>query len=182
MHSMQENIDTERLLLRPLKESDFEDYCEYAMDPEVMKYIAPVSNKKDAHDIFLNHFGGWKGEEGRWMGAAVVLKSEAKLIGDIGFRYTSKQHQHIEIGYKFNRHYHGHGYGTEALKELLQVILRDWPCHKIIAYCEPRNIPSWKLMEHFGMRREGYFKEHFNFDGRWQDEVAYGCLTKNIKL
>ena len=95
MHSMQENIDTERLLLRPLKESDFEDYCEYAMDPEVMKYIAPVSNKKDAHDIFLNHFGGWKGEEGRWMGAAVVLKSEAKLIGDIGFRYTSKQHQHI---------------------------------------------------------------------------------------
>ncbi|AOE50418.1 GNAT family N-acetyltransferase [Kangiella sediminilitoris] len=179
---MKEVIDTGRLLLRPLKESDFEDYCDYAMDPEVMKYIMPVSSKKDAHQLFLNHFGEWTGEEGRWMGAAVVLKSEPKLIGDIGFRYVNKYHEQIEIGYKFNRNYHGKGFGTEATKAMLKIIVRDWPCHKIVAYCEPRNIASWKLMEHFGMVREAYFKEHFKFDGRWQDEVAYGCLTRNLKL
>ncbi|PXF63260.1 GNAT family N-acetyltransferase [Kangiella spongicola] len=178
---MKETIDTARLLLRPLKESDFEDYCEYAMDLNVMQYIMPVSNRKDAHEVFMNHFGDWTGEEGRWMGAAVVLKSEQKLIGDIGFRYRDKRHGHIEIGYKFNRDYHGQGYGTEAVRELLRIIVRDWPCHKIIAYCEPRNIASWKLMEHFGMTREAYFKEHFKFEDRWQDEVAYGCLVRNLK-
>lgn len=179
---MKEIIDTGRLLLRPLEHEDFEDYCEYAMDPNVMKYIMPVSTKKDAHDIFLNHFGEWAGKEGRWMGAAVILKSEGKLIGDIGFRYVSKYHEQIEIGYKFNRQYHGHGYGTEAVKVLLEIIIKDWPCHKIVAYCEPRNVASWKLMEHFGLVREGYLKEHFKYDDRWQDEVAYGCLVKNLKL
>lgn len=178
---MKENIKTSRLLLRPLKKDDFADYREYAMDPEVMKYIMPVSNERDAYDSFLRHFGAWSGEEGRWMGAAVVVKDENKLIGDIGFRYASKYHEQIEIGYKFNRRYQGHGYGKEAIKAMLEVVVRDWPCHKIIAYCEPRNIASWKVMEHFGMVREGYFKEHFKFDGRWQDEVAYGCLIKNIK-
>jgi len=178
---MQNITETKRLMLRPLKANDFQDYCEYAMDPSVMKYIMPVTNKKEAHALFLRHFGVWSGEEGRWMGLAVVLKSENKLIGDIGFRYRDKHHGHIEIGYKFNRHYHGQGYGTEAVRELLRIIVKDWPCHKIIAYCEPRNIASWKLMEHFGMRREGYFHEHFKYEDRWQDEVAYGCLLKNLK-
>ena len=175
-------IDTGRLLLRPFDASDLDDYLEYALDPEVMKYIRPVGDPKVAREMFLSHAGDWTGEEGRWMGAAVVLKDNQKMIGDVGFRYKSKQHQQIEIGYKFNRHFQGHGYGSEALQALLKLIIRDWPFHKLVAYCEPRNIASWKLMEKIGMQREGYFRENFYFDGRWQNEVAYGVLKRNLKL
>lgn len=175
-------IETERLIIRPFSESDVDDYLEYALDPEVMKYIRPVGDPKQARELFLSHAGEWDGAEGKWMGAAVVLKESNKMIGDVGFRYKSKQHQQIEIGYKFNRHFQGHGYGSEALITLVKLIVRDWPFHKLVAYCEPRNIASWKLMEKIGMHREGYFQENFNFDGRWQNEVAYGVLKRNLKL
>jgi RimJ/RimL family protein N-acetyltransferase len=38
--------------------------------------------------------------------------------------------------------------------------------HKIIAYCNPKNISSWKLLERANMKREGKLRKnvYFNVD------------------
>lgn len=165
-----------------MKNSDWQSYCEYALDPKVMRYICPI----ESIDIIREHFDGyaqdWDAKEGHWMGLSVVLQQSKKMIGDVGFRYKSKEHQQIEIGYKFNRKYHGQGYGSEAVDALVSYIYEHWDFHKLVAYCDPRNIASFKLMERYGMKREGHFKEHFNFGDGWQDELAYGVLKRDIKL
>ncbi|NVK21055.1 MAG: GNAT family N-acetyltransferase [Kangiellaceae bacterium] len=173
-------LNTKRLFLRPMLDSDFESYCDYAMDQEVMKYIRPVGSKAKVKDAFAGFQKDWLGEEGQWMALAVELVETGELIGDVGFRYKSKEHQQIEIGYKFNRKFQGLGYGSEAMDALIQHICEQWEFHKLVAYCDPRNTASYKLMERYGMKQEGYFKEHFNFGDRWQDELAYGVLKRDL--
>lgn len=177
---MKETIETERLLMRPMKETDFEAYLQYAQDPQVMQYIREIESVELIKEQFDGYADEWDGKEGHWMGAAIVLKDSDQLIGDIGFRYSSLDNQQIEIGYKFNQQFHGKGYGTEAVTAFVKMILKDWSFHKLVAFCEPRNIASFKLMEKLGMQREAHFKEHFKFGDEWQDEYAYGALRRDL--
>ncbi len=175
-------INTERLILRPMLESDFEEYCEYGLDPQVMKYIRPVESKDAVKEMFVGFQKDWVGEEGAWQALAVALKDSGKLIGDVGFRYKSKENLQIEIGYKFHTEAHGKGYGSESMDALVKHINDYWDFHKLVAYCDPRNTASYKLMQRYGMTQEGLFKEHFKYGDDWQDELAYGVLKNNLKV
>ena len=173
---MNKTIATPRLTIRKMRAGDFTAYLEYAQDEQVMAHIREV----EPVDVIREHFDGygapWDGEENKWMGAAVVLTETGKLIGDIGFRYRDKASEVIEIGYKFNRHYHGHGYALEAVQALVELIKTHWPVHKLVAYADPDNTASIRLMEKLGMEKEGHFKSHYKIAGRWTDEVAYGMV------
>lgn len=175
-------IETERLVLRLMTEADFERYLDYAMDPEVMKYIMPTGSIEEIKERFGGFLADWDGEEGKWMALSVVLKETQQLIGDVGFRYSSVDHEQIEIGYKFNRTYHGKGFGTEAMKALVSLIVKEWDFHKLVAFCDPRNEASFGIMRKLGMEKEGHFKEHYKFGDEWQDELAYGVLKSEIKI
>ena len=58
---------------------------------------------------------------------------------------------------------------------------------RIIAQCDPKNIPSWKLLERVGMRREGallqniYFFIDENGDPIWKDTYEYGLLKSEYE-
>ncbi len=173
-------ITTERLILRPMLESDFEDYCKYGLDPEVMKFIRPVGSKAETHEAFKGFQKDWQDEQGQWMALAVELIADGSLIGDVGFRYSNKEHLQIELGYKFNKDFHGKGFGTEAVDAMVKHINEHWDFHKLVAYCDPRNTASYKLMRRYGMQQEGHFKEHFKFGDTWQDELAYGVLKRDL--
>ncbi|WP_251357955.1 GNAT family N-acetyltransferase [Kangiella sp. TOML190] len=175
-------IKTQRLLLRPMLESDFEAYCHYAMDPEVMQYIRPIGTKAEVKEAFAGFQKAWLGEEGQWMALAVELIDTGDLIGDVGFRYHSKVHEQIELGYKFHKDFHGKGYGSEAMDALIAHIASHWPFHKLVAYCDPRNTASYKLMQRYGMQQEGWLKEHYKMGDEWQDELVYGVLKSDLKL
>ncbi len=163
-------------------EADFVAYCDYAMDPVVMKYIRPIGCKDEVREAFQGFQKDWSSEEGQWMALAVELTETGELIGDVGFRYKSIEHQQIEIGYKFNRHFHTKGYGSEAMDVFVKYIYDNWKFHKLVAYCDPRNTASFKLMERYGMQKEGLFRQHFKFGDKWQDELAYAVLKKDILL
>ena len=47
-------IETKRLCIRPYATSDFDDYFEYIMDPELqyMLGLNDVSDRKSAHETF----------------------------------------------------------------------------------------------------------------------------------
>ena len=48
--------------------------------------------------------------------------------------------------------------------------------HRIIATCQPENIPSYRVMEKIGMRREGFFKKCIPKGNVWWDEYYYAIL------
>ncbi len=48
--------------------------------------------------------------------------------------------------------------------------------HRIAGRCDGRNIPSARVMERLGMRREAHFRENEIFKGEWGDEFVCAIL------
>jgi len=89
-----------------------------------------------------------------------------------------------ELGYVFNKDYHGMGYAAEAARALLDDIFTNQNVRRVIAMCNPLNVPSWRLLERLGFRREGhfvkniYFKKDAQGNPIWCDTYAYAILRE----
>lgn len=78
----------------------------------------------------------------------------------------------------FNPEYYNKGYASEAASAILKYGFEDLKLHRIVATCQPENIPSYRVMEKIGMRREGYFKKCIPYGEQWWDEYCYVILEE----
>jgi [ribosomal protein S5]-alanine N-acetyltransferase len=172
-------LETERLQLRRFILEDWRDLREYVTLPEVTKYDYeyPSSDEelRDVVEYFADHAGYW----------AVCLKATGKLIGHVVC--TQKEPEALRtwsLGYIFNPAFYGQGYATEACRRVAAYVFEDLGAHRIEAGCDPRNAPSWRLLERLGMRREAHrLKAMFlrtTPDGEpvWVDSYEYAVLEE----
>lgn len=171
-------IETDRILIRRHAESDWKDLYEYLSLEEIYLYEPgqPVT-EEEARNITLERTQGNDFY-------AVVLKEENKMIGHLYFHQTEpEKFMTWELGYIFNPGYRNRGFCTEASKRIIQYAFHKLQAHKIVAYCNPENTASWRVLEKTGMVREGFFKQKafFRLDKNnlplWHDCYAYGILN-----
>lgn len=138
-------LETERLILRNYKESDFSDVKKYFSNEEVSRYedFYPMSDNEVRSII-----SEWKEMDNRLV---VELKSSNRVVGSIG--YWIDEEGHYCIDYDFNPEYGKKGYATEAGKKLVQYLFETTDITAIYGDCDIRNISSWKLMERLGFQR-----------------------------
>jgi RimJ/RimL family protein N-acetyltransferase len=83
-----------------------------------------------------------------------------------------------EIGWVFDPVFHGRGYATEAVREVMRLAFAELGLRRVEAYCFAENEPSWRLMERVGMRREAHtIADGLHRDGTWRDGLAYALLA-----
>jgi len=109
-------MQTERLILRPWRESDAETLFKWASDPEVGPKAGwlPHQNVEESREVIRNILVG----EGMW---AVEWKATSEPIGCVGYLLASSSNLKIErdqgeVGYWIARPYWGKGICTEALR------------------------------------------------------------------
>jgi RimJ/RimL family protein N-acetyltransferase len=74
--------------------------------------------------------------------------------------------------------YTGHGYATEAVREMLRFCFEDLGLRRVIANCFADNSTSWRLMERVGMRREAHaVRDSLHRSGKWLDGYTYALLA-----
>lgn len=169
------NIKTKRLLIREFEFKDWQDVYEYTSDTNVMKYIPEeVFTEEDAKE-FVGKNIGHNAEK-----FPVVKIDEDILIGHIVFCKYFGEHTY-EIGWVFNPKYYNKGYASEAAQAILAYGFEKMNLHRIIATCQPENIPSYRVMEKIGMRREGLFKKCIPKGKVWWDEYYYAILEEEWK-
>ncbi|PRO39647.1 GNAT family N-acetyltransferase [Bacillus sp. LLTC93] len=166
------NLTTERCLIRPFTEDDWQDVYVYTSNAAVMKYIPEGVFSKEDSKKFVKHHSGESAKH-----FAVVLKEGDILVGHMAFHQYFGDHTY-EIGWVFNPKYQNKGYASEAAYSLLNHGFKTMNLHRIIATCQPENIPSWRVMEKLGMRREGYFKKCIPQGNEWWDEFYYAILQE----
>ena len=82
------------------------------------------------------------------------------------------------LGWVLDPAYVGHGYATEAVRELLRFSLEDLVVRRVVANCFLGNEASWRLVERLGMRREVHaVAESLHRSGQWLDIVGYALLA-----
>lgn len=174
-------LESERLLLRPIKESDTDDIFEIFSDIEVMKYydLLPFLTKDDAINQ-VEVFRKCLSEKTmvRW---GIELKETGKLIGTCGFFAFSEESLKAEMGYELNRKYWNHGIMSESLKMIMDFIFRETDINRIEAYVEPMNTASLKLLENLGFTKEGLLRQYELCRDQLIDITIWGLLRSDIE-
>jgi ribosomal-protein-alanine N-acetyltransferase len=175
-------LTTERLIIRPFQESDYKDLHGYLSLKETYRFEPgePISLEK-AKEIAAERARGTE----FW---AVTLKDESKtLIGHVSFiQIEPKDFLTWEIGFIFNPSFQNKGYATEASRALIANAFKKLKAHRVVGYCSPENIPSWKVLEKCGMTREAlrrknaFFRKDENGEPIWFDSYEYAILAEDF--
>ena len=176
------SLETERLLLRPFRENDWQAVSEYASDPEVVRYFrwGPLTDEKDVKEFVQGKINPKQTElKSHWF--AIVLKAHDKLIGECLIIDFSPKDRNAFIAYSLNRKYWGQGYTTEAANAVLRFGFSRLDYHKISATCAVDNVASSRVLEKIGMKREGYLREEQWVKGEWLDMLLYTILDHEWK-
>ena len=75
----------------------------------------------------------------------------------------------------------GKGYAKEAAGLLVRHLFESLPTNRVMAVTECENVPSQRVLEALGFRREGVLRRAMFRDGRWNDAFVYGLLREEIK-
>ena len=173
-------LQTERLLLRPYEERDFDALYAMQSDAEVARWLYnEPRDLAEVRDLLGRKISGseWR-EEDDWLSGAVVLREGGDVVGDLSLHWVSKEHRTGEIGFMFDPPRQGHGYATEAAHAFLRLAFEDFALHRVIGRAELRNIASTRVLEKLGMRREAHLVENEWVKGEWQSEVVYALLDR----
>ncbi|KAF2518002.1 GNAT family N-acetyltransferase [Flavobacterium foetidum] len=169
-------VETERLLLDRVTDSDVKEVFQLRSNPETMKYIPRplVTNHEGAleHIKMIND----KIEENICINWGIRLKGSPKLLGIIGFYRMQPENYRSEIGYMLNPDFHGKGIITEAVKKLIKFGFEELKLHSIEAVIDPENTASEKVLQKCGFVKEAHFKESDFWDGKFLDKVIYSLL------
>ena len=121
-------IETERLILRPFKQSDLRDFNEYASVPGVgemagWKHHETIEKTQEILDMFIKEDKTF----------AIVFKKNNKVIGSLGveeFGLDDKltefnSYYGREIGYVLSKDYWGKGIMPEAVGAVIKYLFND---------------------------------------------------------
>ena len=172
------NIETPRLLLRPLREADLEAYFAICSDPEVMRTwgTKPHASLEDTRQLLAFLDESYRlGLSARW---GVEEKATGRLVGDVGFWRFVKERFRAEVGAKLARDCWSRGYMTEALVAVVGFGLEAMGLHSVEANVDPGNPGAIRLVEKAGFEREGLLREH-SYDwetGRFVDTALFSAV------
>lgn len=174
------NLESKRLLLRRIIETDVDEIFELRSNPETMKFIPrPLAKtKEDA----LVHFKTIDEniENNKGINWAITLKGNPKLIGIIGHYRIQPENHRCEIGYMILPQYNGQGIVTEAIKLVLEYGFDDLQMHSIEAVIDPENKASERVLQKNGFVKEAHILENELWNGKFWDTVIYSILKRNF--
>ncbi len=185
-------IETERLVLRPFRESDAADVLEYLSGPLPHCFAdLKIDDLDEARAEVVKRGGDTE------YCFAIVLKESGRVIGEIDAEPSTYEPPMLRSRKKalpppdtfspcwmLNAAYRGRGYAYEAAYAFFDFLFTRKGVRRIFAYVDDYNACSQHLCERLGFRREGLFTEFVSFvndaDGKtvYENTLLYAILKE----
>ena len=143
-------LETERIYLREMNQSDYLALCKIVHDKDVMYAYNGVFNHEETQNLLDRQILSYKENGfGLW---AVVLKETDEMIGQCGITFQNyKQHQLLEVGYLFQKAFWHKGYATEAAIACKQYAFNVLKADEVFSIIRDTNIASQNVATRNGM-------------------------------
>jgi len=149
------SIETERLLLRPWRDSDLAPWQAMGADPRVTRFLraptapaGPIANPEIITARLAEHGYGW------W---AVEVKGKVPFAGVIVLQdvpFEAHFTPVMEVGRHLAAEHWGNGYATEGGRAALEFAFGKLGRTEVVAITAKQNLPSQRVMERIGMTRD----------------------------
>ena len=90
--------------------------------------------------------------------------------------------QAASIGYWIGAPYVRRGHMTDAVKAVLPFAFATLGLHRLEAACLPHNLPSTRVLEKAGFKREGMARRYLKINGVWQDHDLFALLQDDARV
>jgi RimJ/RimL family protein N-acetyltransferase len=176
-------IRTERLLLRPYGEDDYEALAAIQSRDDVHTWLYSVAGSpEEIRRVLEKRMGRTFIEmEEDVLQLAIELQDGGTVVGDVLLALASERHRQGEIGFILHPDHQGRGYAREVATEMLRLGFEVLGLHRIYGRCEVRNEPSAALMRRLGMRLEAHLVENEWVKDEWQSELVFAMLQAEWK-
>lgn len=171
---LQPTLEEGIIILRPLKEEDFEDLYAVACDPLIWEQHP--SNDRYRRDVFELFFKDGMASGGAF---AVIDKKTGQLIGSTRFHRVKEAENAIEIGWTFLARKYWGGHYNQAMKRLLMEYAFQF-VDDILFYIGQGNFRSQKAIEKIGGKRISELNG-VALEARAHASVIYRISKKNWK-
>ena len=146
-------LRTERLLLRPWRDSDRAPFAAMNADPKVMEHFPALSTREESNAAVDRIVARMKQQGfGLW---AVEVPGLAEFVGFIGLGRADAilGFPAVEIGWRLAAQHWGRGYATEGARASLAHAFDDLDLDEVVSFATTRNERSRHVMEKIGMTR-----------------------------
>lgn len=163
-------METERLILDSVRESDKEDYFNnISHDKKVLEtFICRYAETMEEFD-----FSSYPGRHDLF---AIRLKETGQLIGII--LYFDETADSCEIGYGIGSGFWNQGYATEAVHRFLEFLFREKGLKTVYASFFSGNDASRRVMEKCGMTYDHFSEKELIYLGIEWDLTYYAIRRK----
>ena len=153
-------VETERLYLREMTQSDFPLLSKHLQDAEVMvafEHAFSDAEVQEGIDKQLKRYA----EDGFGIWAA-ILKENGELIGQCGLSMQPFANREVlEIGYIFQKEYWHKGYATEAAIACKEYAFTRLNADEVFSMIRDTNIASQNVAKRNGMTVTDTFIKHY---------------------
>lgn len=145
-------IETERLVLRAMRESDFAMMCEIFRDEETARFIGGVEPEFQIWRKMASYIGHW---QLRGFGFFCLERKDNQE--PVGFCGPWEPHGWPagEIGYSLKKSSHGQGFVTEAAIASLKYAYETLGWTTAISFVDSKNKPSEAVAQRLGAVHDG---------------------------
>jgi RimJ/RimL family protein N-acetyltransferase len=165
-----------RVRLRGLREDDLPTLARWEMDPgrqaTSSNWVVPPSEAAAKERL-----AKWCANEQDDLGFAIeTLDDPPVLVGNIGLWGARPKDRQATIGIGLGREHTGCGYGTDAMRVIVDYAFREMGLHRIQLEVSSFNQAGFRAYEKAGFVEEGRHRQAVWHDGHWYDEVMMSIL------
>lgn len=166
-------LQTHRLLIRPLVKDDAEAVFAYRSDAETNRYQGFIPEKVgDVVDFFETRVCRLFNRPGTWYQVVMEDKESNTIVGDIGIHFVDEEGMEVELGITLSKAHHGKGFATEALETLIGFLFSEMNKQFLIARVEPHNLQSVKLLERLGFTKKESTPDEYRYSLSESDWIS----------
>lgn len=173
-------IDTERLIIRPLKKDDYSDFYKQfdRRMPSKYKYDdgRPSSMFAYTEEWFVDWINGFNelAKKDKMYNLGIFRKEDGVNVGKVELiTILRMDYQWAMMGYSIHNQYWKKGYGLEGVLAATEAFFSTLNFHRIELHINADNYPSIRLAEKVGFMFE-CVREEFSLDNdKWTDFLIY---------
>jgi len=165
-------LNTERLILRSLRDDDAAAMHIAMSDVDLMQYWSSAPHSKVEQTQAYVKINANEDQYKTW----AITKDNDEALGWVVL--VDRRENVKEIGYILRRSHWGYGYASEAVKTVIEYGFDHLNLRKIIADTDPDNIASNRLLEGFRFQKEGYLRSEWETHLGVRDSILWGLLKE----
>jgi diamine N-acetyltransferase len=171
----------EKVRLRPIERDDLPRFVEWFGDPEVRRHLL----------IYLPFS---LAQEERWFENLLerlerqtdvllaIETADGVHIGNLGLHSIDWKNRSAEFGIAIGeKAYWGQGYGTDAVRALLDLAFREMNLHRVFLRVNVDNVRGIRCYEKAGFQREGTSRDAMFRDGAYHDQYVMSILESEFE-